>query len=163
MYCIFLSMFCHSAEHALFGRTFGELHQGSKCPRHNGDTSVMFSTCSCKYRWWIFAVIMPLVIWVIHRRCSRTARWSIDDAIWRCFRLHALFSISTQKYANSSYKSDLFFSHDVIRYPQCMWLHVKSLHFLYTRHYAIAMTPIFVCCTAKDHRPSPILIVYRSL
>ena len=48
-------------------RTFGEVHQGLKCPRHIGDTSAMFSTCLCKHRRCIFYVIISRIILVIHR------------------------------------------------------------------------------------------------
>ena len=31
-------------------RTFGDVHQGQKCPRHIGDTSATHRRCSCKHR-----------------------------------------------------------------------------------------------------------------
>ena len=77
-------------EWAVYRRTFGEVHQGSKCPTHIGDTPVTHRRCSqhacdsigdvhsmwCDVRCDVmFGDSLP-----IHRRCSRTAQWSIGGA-----------------------------------------------------------------------------------
>ena len=71
------------------------------------------------------------MIRVIHRRCSRT----ISDTM-------EMFSpVCTISYPHpvirQQNKSDLFFIHDLIRQPQGMLFHVKSLHFLYALHKAL--------------------------
>ena len=58
--------------------------------RHIGDILNM-----CKHRRCVFDVMISRIIWMIHRRCSRTGLRSIGDAM-----AMAIFSISTQKYAN---------------------------------------------------------------
>ena len=127
------AIYCRTAHNSR--RTFGEVHQGSKCRRHIGDRSAMFPTCSRKHRQCIFDVIVSPMVWVIHRRCYRTALRSIDDAM---AMLPPACSISyLHLVIRQQNKSDFFFIHDLIRQPQGMWFHVKSLHLLYALHKAL--------------------------
>ena len=89
------------------------IHQGSKYPRHIGDTSAMFSTWSCKYRRCIFDVITSRMIWVIHRWCSRTVLWSIGNAMAMFSSVCSIFYLHPVICQQN--KSDLFFIHDLIR------------------------------------------------
>ena len=86
----------------------------------------MFSQCWCKHRRCIFDVIISRMICVIHRRFYRTALQNIDNVMAMfspvCFIFHLHPVIRQQN------KSVLSFIHDLIRQPQGMWLHVKSLH-----------------------------------
>ena len=71
----FLPMFRRQIPSAIYRRTapssrrtFGDVHQGQKCPRHIGDTSAAHRRCSCKHRRCIFDVITSPMVW-----------WSIAD------------------------------------------------------------------------------------
>ena len=75
-------------------RTFGEVHQGSKCRRHIGDASAMLPTCLHKYRRCIFDVILSPTVWVIHRTCSRTVLRSICYAMAMLSPACSIFSLN---------------------------------------------------------------------
>ena len=82
-------------------RTFGEVHHGLRCPRLIGDTSEMFSTCSCKQRRCIFDVVISRMIWVIHRRCSRAAllyKHRQPQSMWFQVKYLHLLMLSTRHY-----------------------------------------------------------------
>ena len=63
------------------------------------DTWAMLSTCSCKHLRCKFDVIISRMIWVIHRRCSRTTLRSIGDAMAMFSPVYSIFS-TMQQYAN---------------------------------------------------------------
>ena len=96
----------------------------------------MFPTCSCNHRRCIFDVIVSPIVWEINRRCCRTALRSINDALAilspECF----IFSVHPEMRTPTE-QSDLSFIYDLVRQPQCMWFHVKSLHLFYALHKAL--------------------------
>ena len=144
----------------------------------------MLPTCSCKHRRCVFDVIMSLMVWVIHRRyspmfpnSSAKHRRCYDDAFAYVFYLFSPSNMPMQLN-----KSDFFFIHDLIRQPQGMWFHLKSLLLICYRqgtilspwlrqdvtttssrhyHYASDASTIFVWRTPKNHWPSPILKINR--
>ena len=139
----------------------------------------MFPTCSCLHRRCLFCVIIPPMVLVIRRRCSRTVLRRIRDVMTKLRWAHSLFSFNPV--IRQQNRSVLFFIHYLIRQSQGMWFHVKSLHLLYAlnktlyqrhhlvktspsskyHHYARDEFPIFVRRTPKNYRPSTILeLVY---
>ena len=85
--------------------------------RHIGDTSAMFSTCSRKHRRCIFVVIVPRMIWVIHRRFSPTALRSIGDTMAMFSPVCSIFHPAIRQ----QNKGDLFI-HDLILQPQGIYV-----------------------------------------
>ena len=74
------------------------------------------------------------LVWVIHRQwspnvqnCSAKLSLSVRNGL----NLIIIFSLSRNTLTEQSY---LFFVHDLSRQPQGMWLHVKSINFLYALH-----------------------------
>ena len=101
--------------------------------RNFPDTWAMLSTCSCKHLRCKFDVIISRMIWVIHRRCSRTTLLSIGDAMAMFSPVLYLLHHAAIRQQNTS---DLFFIHDLIWQPHGIWFHGKSLQLLHALHKA---------------------------
>ena len=131
----------------------------------------MFPTCSCKNRQCKLDVnlISPNRRWfrwsiVDARRCSRTALQTIGDPM-AMFRIRncinpvaPAFSIFTlEPVTRQQNKRDLFFIFDLMRQPQGMWFHVKSIHLLYALHKALTSIcsaqglDFYMLCTRPWH------------
>ena len=76
--------------------------------RHIGDTSAMFSPCSCKHRRCIFDVIIIAADLGYSSPVIHELLCEASVMLWRCYRLCALHPVIRQQN-----KSNLYFIHDL--------------------------------------------------